>query len=87
MFQAELLTSLDLLKKGNFKPGVEMEKVHQMCQEHEGSRFHDWIHALVHRIEGDVANAAYWYRRAGTMQHSGSFEEEWRIIRNVAERN
>ena len=24
-----------------------------------------WIHAVVHRMEGDLANAGYWYRRVG----------------------
>ena len=29
----------------------------------------DWVHAHLHRVEGDLGNAAYWYRRAGkTMQ-------------------
>jgi len=62
-----------------------MEKAHQICQEHEGSPLHDWVHAFVHRIEGDDANAAYWYRCAGRTRHSGSIEEEWQIIRTVAE--
>jgi hypothetical protein len=87
MSQAQLVRSLDLLKKSDFQPGTQMEKAHQICQEHEGSRLHDWVHALVHRIEGDDANAAYWYRRAGTTQHSGPIEEEWRIIRKVIERD
>ena len=87
MSQAQLLTSLDLLKKGDFQSGAEMEKAHQICQEHEGSRLHDWVHALIHRIEGDDANAAYWYKRAGRARHSGSIEEEWQIIRKVVEKD
>lgn len=82
MSQAQLLQSLDLLKSGDLQQGAEMEKAHQICQDHEGSPLFDWIHALIHRIEGDDANAAYWYRRAGKTRHSGSPEEEWQIIRN-----
>ena len=78
-------TSLDLLKQGGFRPGAEMDEAHEICQAHEGAALHDWIHALVHRIEGDDMNAAYWYRRAGRTRHAGSIEEEWRIIRSAAE--
>ena len=35
-----------------------------------------WIHAHLHRIEGDDGNAAYWYRRAGRSVASGPLEEE-----------
>ena len=85
MSTADLITSLDLLKNGNLRPGAQMDKAHQICQDHEGSPLYDWIHALVHRIEGDDANAAYWYRRAGKTRHDGPVEEEWRIIRTVVE--
>ncbi len=85
MARAQLLTSLDLLKQGDLRPGAEMEQAHQICQQHEGSALYDWIHALVHRIEGDDANAAYWYRRAGRTRHTGSIEEEWQIIRAAVE--
>ena len=27
-----------------------------------------WIHAVLHKIEGDLGNARYWYRRAGRME-------------------
>ena len=81
MSQSQLLEALNFLEKGDFKPGAEMERGHQICPEHEGSQLHDWIHALVHRIEGDDSNAAYWYRRAGKTRHPGSIEEEWHAIR------
>lgn len=85
MSRAQLLASLDLLRRGNLQPGADMEKAHQICQDHEGSALYDWVHALVHRIEGDDANAAYWYRRAGKTRHSGSVEDEWEIIRATVE--
>lgn len=58
-----------------------MEKAHQICQDHEGSPLFDWVHALVHRIEGDEANAGYWYQRAGKTRGTGSLGEEWSEIR------
>lgn len=83
MSQVRLRESLDLLGSGNFRPGTEMDMAHQICQEHEGEPLFDWVHALVHRIEGDDANAGYWYRRAGKTRHSGSIEEEWQIVRTA----
>ena len=37
----------------------------------------DWVHAFLHRVEGDLANAGYWYRQAGKTAASGSLSEEW----------
>lgn len=39
-----------------------------------------WVHAYLHRREGDAGNAAYWYRRAGRSPASGSLDEEWLAI-------
>jgi hypothetical protein len=39
-----------------------------------------WVHALLHREEGDMPNANYWYRRAGRSMFEGSLEEEWDAI-------
>jgi len=86
MSKAQLHTALDLLETGNFRTGEGWEKAHQICQTNEGAPLFDWVHALVHRIEGDDANAAYWYRRAGRTRQSGSVEEEWRDIRSAVER-
>jgi len=36
-----------------------------------------WVHAYLHRKEGDLWNAGYWYSRAGRSQASGGFAEEW----------
>ena len=36
-----------------------------------------WVHAYLHRKEGDLANAAYWYRRAGQPVANGALEAEW----------
>ena len=39
-----------------------------------------WVHAYLHRKEGDQGNAAYWYRRARRAIASGSLRDEWRQI-------
>src|SRR5262245_7128475 len=41
-----------------------------------------WIHAYLHRKEGDLGNAGYWYRRAGQPVAHDTLAEEWeRIVR------
>jgi hypothetical protein len=39
-----------------------------------------WVHAYLHRKEGDAGNAAYWYRRAGRSAASGPLRAEWEQI-------
>lgn len=39
-----------------------------------------WVHAYLHRKEGDQGNARYWYTRAGRPLFEGSLENEWRDI-------
>lgn len=39
-----------------------------------------WVHAWLHRIEGDVQNAAYWYRRAGKAAGEGCTDAEGEAI-------
>ena len=36
-----------------------------------------WVHAFLHRVEGDSSNAAYWYRQAGKPVSSAPLSEEW----------
>ncbi len=36
-----------------------------------------WVHAYLHRKEGDAANAGYWYRRAGRPHSHAPLQEEW----------
>ncbi|HTO58771.1 MAG TPA: hypothetical protein VMJ74_13300 [Pseudomonadales bacterium] len=35
------------------------------------------VHAYLHRVEGDLANAGYWYRRAGVAVATDSLDDEW----------
>lgn len=39
-----------------------------------------WVHAYLHRVEGDERNAGYWYRRAGKPHSKGPLPEEWEEI-------
>ena len=39
-----------------------------------------WVHAYLHRKEGDIANAGYWYRRARRPAASGGLDAEWRTL-------
>lgn len=62
----------------------DWEKAHAVAQEvatPDGA----WAHAWLHRMEGDWANAGYWYRHAGRAMPPGdtAFDEEWE--RMVAE--
>ena len=36
-----------------------------------------WVHAYLHRVEGDLGNAGYWYRQAGKPVATASIESEW----------
>jgi hypothetical protein len=67
------------LKKGALSTGPEWQKAHELCQQAEGDYAHALVHALVHWIEGDKANAAYWYRRVGG-DRAASIEKEWERI-------
>lgn len=56
--------------KGNW------HEAHNIVQDTSGVEG-DWIHAYLHRKEGDLSNASYWYRRAGKSTHTGTLREEW----------
>ena len=60
-------------KKGNW------EIAHQIAQD-AGTKQGDWIHAHLHRIEGDLSNASYWYSRAGKPNCQSSLPEEWESL-------
>lgn len=52
---------------------------HAVAQEIE-DRTGSWVHAYLHRKEGDLGNAGYWYRRAGQPAAHDTLEEEWTRI-------
>lgn len=55
------------------------ERAHEVAQEIEDADG-SWVHAYLHRKEGDLGNAGYWYRRAGRQPATGAFEGEWAYI-------
>ncbi len=59
--------------KGNW------QKSHEIIQDIE-DKSAAWIHAYLHRKEGDIWNADYWYNRAGRKRPSVSLQEEWKDI-------
>jgi hypothetical protein len=56
------------------------DTAHGLVQQNEGEARHDWVHAYLHRVEGDAGNAGYWYRRAGKPAAAGAFDAEWAAI-------
>ena len=56
----------------------DWERAHELAQADEGAG--DWVHAYLHRKEGDAGNAAYWYRRARKPIARGTLDEEWADI-------
>ena len=70
------LQALWWLQKGGLAVGPEYRRAHAICQRHEGDLDHDRVHALVHWVEGDMGNAAYWYGRVGDAR-AESLEAEW----------
>ncbi len=43
--------------------GGDWQAAHLIAQKYEDDDVASWIHAVVHRMEGDLANAGYWYGR------------------------
>ena len=74
------LQALWWLQKGGLRQGAEWEKAHALCQQAEGERAHDLVHALCHWIEGDIANRDYWYRRIKGWIHASDIAQEWQQI-------
>lgn len=57
-------------KKGDWK------KAHDLVDQLEDKRSAH-VHAYLHRVEGDLWNAGYWYRRAGKKVFEGTLADEW----------
>jgi hypothetical protein len=51
------------------------------CLQGDSSTAASWVHAYLHRKEGDLGNAGYWYARAGqTLPRNQSLAAEWQSI-------
>lgn len=81
-------TQADAVRPAGLAPAVaalwhlrrgEWEAAHACVQDDAGADA-AWVHALVHRIEGDLGNARYWYGRAGRSECTDTTDAEWRHI-------
>jgi hypothetical protein len=70
---SDYLQSLWYDAKGNWS------KAHEIIQNIDDKKA-AWIHAYLHRKEGDTGNADYWYRKAGQKRPDISLAEEWANI-------
>lgn len=57
----------------------EWDRAHDIVQV-RSDRDASWVHAYLHRVEGDLANAGYWYRRAARPTAEGDLRTEWRSM-------
>lgn len=55
------------------------DKAHAIVMDEPG-RDSAWVHAYLHRVEGDLDNAGYWYKQAGQPASSAALESEWASI-------
>jgi hypothetical protein len=69
----ELLRSLQLDKDGDWD---RAHSIAQSLSSQNGSR----VHAYLHRKEGDLSNASYWYSRAGISVPDSSLDQEWQDL-------
>jgi len=60
----------------------DWQAAHLIVQEHESDPMAAWIHAIVHRMEGDLGNARYWYGRCRReLREDVSTEAELREVK------
>ena len=64
------LAALWWAKKGDW------DKAHRIVMDEAGQDA-AWVHAYLHRVEGDLGNAGYWYRQARKPAASGALDDEW----------
>jgi hypothetical protein len=57
----------------------QWDEAHKIVQD-EDTATDAWVHAYLHRVEGDLGNAGYWYRQAGQPVAKDSLEAEWERI-------
>ena len=67
------LAALWWAAKGNW------DQAHKIVQDEDDANS-AWVHAYLHRVEGDLGNAAYWYRRAGKPVAKDPLQDEWERI-------
>ncbi|OKH28576.1 hypothetical protein [Chroogloeocystis siderophila] len=67
------LQALWYAKKGDWN------QAHEIVQEANDADS-AWVHAYLHRQEGDLSNARYWYRRSQRPESTASLSQEWQEI-------
>ena len=70
---APVLNALWYQAKGDWH---EAHRLAQAQRDGDGA----WVHAFLHRAEGNIGNADYWYRRAGKTRPEATISDEWRQI-------
>lgn len=58
----------ELLRAIEFALAGQWGAAHEVVQQYEDDATASWIHAVLHKMEGDLGNSRYWYRRAGRME-------------------
>jgi len=58
----------DLLKAVELALAGKWDAAHELVQQYEDGTA-AWIHAVLHKMEGDLTNSRYWFRRADRMEH------------------
>jgi len=58
-----LLQAIDLAVEGQWNAA------HELVQQYETDTTAPWIHAVLHKMEGDLDHCRYWYRRARKVEH------------------
>ena len=58
----------DLLQAIDLACNDQWDAAHRIVQQYDSDPTAAWIHAVLHKIEGDPNNSRYWYRRAGKME-------------------
>lgn len=59
----------EMIKAINLALNHKWDEAHNLVQQYENEATACWIHAVLHKIEGDLSNSRYWYRRAQKMEH------------------
>src|SRR5688572_5060904 len=66
----------ELLQALWYEARGDWQRAHSLVQSHRSPKAAA-VHAYLHRKEGDLANADYWYERAGRERAGGGLEQEW----------
>jgi len=57
----------DLVRAIDLAIDDKWDEAHEIAQRDESNATAQWIHAVLHTIEGDLSNSRYWYRQAGRL--------------------